>query len=500
MDNDPLFADEENASGDKALNERPWKVLIADDDPSVHTITDLVLRSFTFQNRPIHCLHAYDSQECISLLERNSDVGVLLLDVVMEKDHSGLEIVRTVRERLGNTAIRIVLRTGQPGQAPEERVVAEYDINDYRLKTELTAQKLQSTLTSALRSYDSISHLERTNALLLGLVSGWSSVRAVPGLDDFMDGASTMLRSLTDLPGFQGTVFLLAKDREGVPELVNIWGAPVPPRYTATAHIDLPSAAEDLARKLGLVIGGSYVAEKKRKYLLCACFGQELLPKTAEFLDIFEIHFKLSLDSFFLRSQPAGSAVEFPTIFGDFVQTVSQEPGGHAQRVGVISQFLGRQLGMSSLQAELLRLAAQLHDIGNALLPRGLITKSSPLTPKERALMETHTTAGYDLLKHAERDMFKLAAVIARDHHERWNGTGYPSQLSGKDIGLEARIVAVADVFDALTRSQPYKEAMPEDQALAELRAEAGKGLDPELVALFLDNYSDIKELLEVYR
>lgn len=114
--------------------------------------------------------------------------------------------------------------------------------------------------------------------------------------------------------------------------------------------------------------------------------------------------------------------------------------------------------------------------------------------------METHTTAGYDLLKHAERDMFKLAAVIARDHHERWNGTGYPSQLSGKDIGLEARIVAVADVFDALTRSQPYKGAIPEDLALAELRAEAGKGLDPELVALFLDNYSDIKELLEVYR
>lgn len=122
----------------------PWKVLVVDDEPEIHQVTRLVLGNFRFADRPLQLISAYSSSEAEALLREHADTAVMLLDVVMETDQAGLDLVRIVRERLKNQFVRIVLRTGQPGQAPEHEVVAAYDINDYKEKTELTAQKLST--------------------------------------------------------------------------------------------------------------------------------------------------------------------------------------------------------------------------------------------------------------------------------------------------------------------------------------------------------------------
>ncbi|MCB1552315.1 MAG: DUF3369 domain-containing protein, partial [Xanthomonadales bacterium] len=158
---DELFLDEELFSGHEAPPVVPWKVLIVDDEPEIHSVTKLVLGDFQFESRPLSFLSAYSGSDGKRRLQEHPDIALMLLDVVMETDHAGLDVARWTRDELKNTFIRIVLRTGQPGQAPEQRVTTEYDINDYKEKTELTTQKLTATVRVALRGYRDIMLIER---------------------------------------------------------------------------------------------------------------------------------------------------------------------------------------------------------------------------------------------------------------------------------------------------------------------------------------------------
>ncbi|MFN4005424.1 MAG: EAL domain-containing protein [Hylemonella sp.] len=160
---DPLLFADETAGGTMPAplgrdsgEAQPWTVLVVDDDQGVHEVTRLVLGPLRFRERPLRLLHARSAAEARALLAREPDVAVLLLDVVMESDQAGLELVQHVRGPLGRLLTRIILRTGQPGQAPEARIITEYDINDYREKAELTAQKLVTAVTAALRGYDDL--------------------------------------------------------------------------------------------------------------------------------------------------------------------------------------------------------------------------------------------------------------------------------------------------------------------------------------------------------
>lgn len=138
----------------------PWNILIVDDDEEVHQITRVVLADCSFKGRPLNFLSAYSAAEAESLLADHSDIAVILLDVVMETEFAGLRLVRKIREEFANNKVRVILRTGQPGQAPERNVIIDYDINDYKAKTELTAQKLFTAMISALRSYQDIVTIE----------------------------------------------------------------------------------------------------------------------------------------------------------------------------------------------------------------------------------------------------------------------------------------------------------------------------------------------------
>jgi diguanylate cyclase len=139
-----------------------WKVIIVDDEPSVHQATKLALKNFTFEGKSLTFLSAYSAAEGMQLLQENHpDTAFILLDVVMETHDAGLQLVQYIREELNNRQVRIVLRTGHPGEAPEESVILNYDINDYKLKVELTRQRLLTTVITALRSYRDIVTIEQ---------------------------------------------------------------------------------------------------------------------------------------------------------------------------------------------------------------------------------------------------------------------------------------------------------------------------------------------------
>jgi len=155
-----IFAEEED-SLEKRDDYGKWKLIIADDEEEIHTVTRMVLGSYSFDGMGLEFLSAYTGRETRELIKQNPDTAVILLDVVMEKENSGLETVRWIREELKNNFVRIILRTGQPGQAPEKQVIRDYDINDYKEKTELTDQKLFTTITSSIRSFRDIKTIDR---------------------------------------------------------------------------------------------------------------------------------------------------------------------------------------------------------------------------------------------------------------------------------------------------------------------------------------------------
>jgi PAS domain S-box-containing protein len=160
---DLLFAEDES---EQSPTEGTWKILIVDDDAEVHKVTKLALKKFTFERKSLTLINAYSASEAKQLIEANPDIAMILLDVVMEKDDSGLEVVNYIRCSLKNELVQIILRTGQPGKCPETVVILNYDINDYKTKTELTKPKLITAVVTALRTYSAIAKLDSSKAEL----------------------------------------------------------------------------------------------------------------------------------------------------------------------------------------------------------------------------------------------------------------------------------------------------------------------------------------------
>ncbi|PJJ18551.1 Response regulator receiver domain-containing protein [Janthinobacterium sp. OK676] len=144
----------------------PWRVLIVDDDVDVHVVTKFALSQASFQGRRLSFLHAYSGAEALALLRSTPDIAVVLLDVIMETQDAGLQVARQIREELHNSAVRIILRTGQPGQALEHRIIIDYDINDFWCKTDLTTRKLFTTVIASLRTYATLREAEQQVAEL----------------------------------------------------------------------------------------------------------------------------------------------------------------------------------------------------------------------------------------------------------------------------------------------------------------------------------------------
>jgi HD-GYP domain-containing protein (c-di-GMP phosphodiesterase class II) len=185
-------------------------------------------------------------------------------------------------------------------------------------------------------------------------------------------------------------------------------------------------------------------------------------------------------------------------MLAQLVEARDTDAGTHLHSIQEYSRALARRLGFSVKEAEEIAYAAMMHDVGKANIPDAVLKKPASLSGSEWEVMREHTVWGDELL--AENDDFELARVVARSHHEHWDGSGYPDGLQGEEIPLAARIVAVADVFDALISERPYKGAWSHQDAIQEIQRVSGSQLDPHIVAAFVSLYVDgtIRRLYEV--
>jgi len=190
------------------------------------------------------------------------------------------------------------------------------------------------------------------------------------------------------------------------------------------------------------------------------------------------------------------------TIFtmGVIEEQRSKDTNNHTLRVTKYSQLLGDLYGLSEREIEVLAIAAPLHDIGKLGIPDSILLKPGKLTEKEYEVMKNHCSIGYKMLSHSKRDVLQAAAIIAHQHHERWDGTGYPQGLAGNEIHVFGRIVTVVDVFDALATERVYKKEWVLSEILAYIEEERGKQFDPKLIDIMIENIDEFLEIKMRYR
>ncbi|MFB1082825.1 HD domain-containing phosphohydrolase [Jeotgalibacillus sp. JSM ZJ347] len=206
-----------------------------------------------------------------------------------------------------------------------------------------------------------------------------------------------------------------------------------------------------------------------------------------------------SMEKAILYSELIESQKEIIMTMGNIGESRSRETGQHVKRVAAYSYLIAKGSGLSEEEARLIELASPMHDIGKVAVPDAILNKPGKLTDIEFDTMKTHAEIGYSIFKKSKRRILQAAALIARDHHEKWDGSGYPAGRSGDDIHLYGRIVAIADVFDALCSKRPYKEAWPLEKILQLIQSERGKHFDPVLVDVFFNHLDEIQAIKGQY-
>ena len=476
----------------------PWKVLLVDDEPDIHDVTKLTLARFRLDDRALCFLHAYTGAEAKRILARETDIALVFLDVVMEKEDSGLEVARWMRKELGNQFTRIVLRTGQPGQAPEERVIVDYDINDYKEKTELDRTKLFTTTFAALRAYRDIMKVEEARLAAVHYRDGLERVIAASAhifqqrkLKDFASGLLQQVVALLHLEQSMllrlsaASVITGEAEYEILAQIGDIDSDVIGPELVAR----LDEARHNrISRLHGDTYVGFFPNNSGKASLLVLKGVEEISAIDAQLLEVFCSGVAIAFDNILLNQEITDTQAELILRLGDVVESRSNEAGNHVRRMAQVCFLLAQASGLPEDETTVLMHAAPMHDIGKIATPDSVLLKPGKLTAEEWEIMKQHPAVGLSILEGSSRPILKAAAVIAHQHHEKFDGSGYPQGLKGYDIHRYARIVAVADVFDALSHKRCYKDAWPIKQVTAHLRDVAGSHLDPQYVELLIDN------------
>lgn len=485
-----------------------WKVMIVDDEESVHQVTELVLGDFSFEDRPLEFLHAYSAGEARNLFAEHPDIALVLLDVVMESDRAGLELVDVIRNELGNQQVRIILRTGQPGQAPEEEVIVRYDINGYKEKTELTAQKLFTTVYAALRSYRDITIIERNKR---GLEKVIESTAYIFGHETSRDFASAVLEQVASLLRMESGVLFCrpVPGEEGriefdVGAATGEFKAYLPNSNGNELPEDVTRMLEEAYQRKGNLYRNSHCVlhftdSTEKESLLYLGKAPELSEWEQQLVELFCTNVSIALENVRLTHELQASQKEIVHILAEAVESRSQETGNHVRRVAKLAFMLAREYGISETEAAMIELAAPLHDVGKIGIPDSVLNKPGRHDREEWEIMRSHAEIGHAILRQSSKPIIRLGAQICRDHHENWDGRGYPDGRSGEDISLAGRIIAVADVFDALGSKRCYKEPWEDDAIRQFFTEQRGKKFEPKLVDILFDNWEEAQSYREKF-
>ncbi|MFZ6656702.1 DUF3369 domain-containing protein [Undibacterium sp. TJN19] len=491
---------------DGSFESRPWRLLIVDDEADIHAVTRLALNNIVFKGRHLDILSAYSAAEAYELLNREKDINLILLDVVMETDDAGLRLVRRIRDELKNHLVRIVLRTGQPGQAPEKSVIVDYDINDYKTKTELTTQRLFTTVIASLRAYEGLLSIERSRIGLTRILQGSANLYELKSLKEFASGVLNQIGAILDV-GADG-VLCLSRNVAGMPAgslkttIIAATGSysdlcgldSLPPDCEWTPIVE--KAFSEKKSQFQHPVDVLFIHTRQgHEFAILLTPPWPLAQMQKDLLELFCDRIAAAFDNRYLNEQLQRAQEASVVALTDLAESRDTDTGGHVQRVCKLTNAIAAELKQrNSFPAdltpqfmEMVGIASILHDVGKVATPDAVLLKAGSHDKSERKIMEYHALAGETVLARAATmvdgvSYLTYGSQIAGSHHEHFDGNGYPRHLKGADIPLSARIVAVVDVFDALLHRRPYKEAWTLPATIDYIKARSGTQFDPHVV------------------
>ncbi len=499
-DAEMVFAQEATGQEPVFRAVRPgWKVLIVDDEQGIHEVTRMALAGFELDGRGIEFLSASSAREGEALLQAHPDTAVALVDVVMESEHAGLDLIQRIRDVHKNRMIRLILRTGQPGQAPERSVIRQYDINDYKEKSELSSQKLYSTVLTSLRSWRDLTALQANREGLKRVIDATGRIFQTRELDSFVQG---VLEQLVALLFLERDAMLmkcdsLALERESGHVMVVAATGQFAGLVDGNALTELSG---DLIEQVSAALRtqqpvrrdgeywGYFRTRSGKENVVYLRTPQVLSEDDSKLIELFLQNVSIAYENNLLNEEISATQRDIVYMLGEAIETRSRETGQHVRRVAEYCYLIARGIGLPEQEAQVLKIAAPLHDFGKIGIPDAVLHKPGKLDAQEWAVMRQHAEIGREMLGRSRREILQAAAMVAGHHHEKWDGSGYPLGLKGEEIHLYGRIGAVADVFDALGSRRSYKEPWPLEQIIEYLRDNCGSHFDPRIVDWVLAN------------
>lgn len=489
-----------------------WKVMIVDDDKFVHRMIKEINKDLCFEKKSVEFYSAYTSEEATKLLNENKDIALVLLDVFIEERDSGLNLAKYIREDMKEADIRIVLMTDKTSMSLQEEAILKYDINGYENKSDLFSKKMNTVILSSLRSFRDINRINNNRQAMEEVVSSISKLYETNSIADFLTGSlchlSAVINQCKSDEGCKINSF--AATRQGDTHIFNLVGGNGRYKESINNKIRETVSETDLMKVNKIYNGGEheffdncYIARYKstagNEAIIFIEIDGEIDHVDMELLDVFHKSISATFDNLCLNLEIEETQKEILYTLGEVTEARSEETGFHVKRVSKYCEILGEEYGLSRREIMLLIHSTPIHDIGKIAIPDNILLKPGKLTPEEFNIIKTHTTIGYNLLRNSKREILKAAAIVAHEHHERFDGKGYPRGLEGEEIHIYGRIAAIADVFDALGSPRVYKKAWIINDILKYFREEQGKHFDPQLVDILFDNLDRFLEIKEKY-
>ncbi len=507
-----IFSDEEIEEKDcsKQAVDDYWHVLVVDDEIEVHSVTKLALKNTEILGKKLKIHSADSAKQAKEILQNNIPFAMAIIDVVMETDKAGLDLISWIREIHKDHHIRLVLRTGQPGQAPEKEVITNYDINDYKEKTELTSTKLFTLTFACLRAYRDIKALYDNKRGLERVINSSNKIFAHQSIEGFTQGVLEQLCALSHIDAgafFSNVNFIAASHGESSSKIIAATG-----RFSAFLNHSLNDVIgelgdgtfEEIANQVGQHFGDNYFIGVYESHLdgnnLFFMEGiDDINNLDRQLIEVFGTNIGVAFDNQAMFEEVELTQREMIYRMSEAVESRSKETSNHVKRVALTCQYLARAIGMNEQEVEVLYKAAPLHDIGKIAIPDHILNKPGKLNDDEWQKMKTHAQIGYDILASSELKVLSAGAIVAAEHHENWDGSGYPKGKKGESIHIYGRIAAIADVFDALVNKRCYKSAWSIVETMDFFREMTAVKFDPKLVELIFKHQDDLMAIQDKY-
>ncbi len=495
MSDELIFVDEESDDADSCLVRKPWKILVVDDDDDIHQVTKLVLNKFKVDNHPVELLHAYNSDDAVRILESNGDIAVILLDVVMESEHAGLDLVVKIRQEMRNHYTRIVLRTGQPGQAPEASVIEEYDINDYKEKTELTTQKFKTLCISLIRSYRDICIIDQQRRALERLIESLSQIVQIADLSSF---ASIVLDQVVNLLMLDQDAFYCR-----IHEVSDTWAASSQKnRFEVLAasgehlrliengipsdgipHNVINAFEEAIHSKKPVVKPGYYVGYYRTKSgsenLLYVSFnGSSLSATDQKLLNIYSSHVAICFENLLNQTDTDSANQKMLNIISHLFDQNQIKEESSSEVLCALA--IAENANLPADEINHLQQLLPFYKIGQLMSPASKADIQNPSSMGQKVKQEL------EAFSESSSHTLQLAAKVCWQINENWDGSGQPEGLARDEIMDLTQIVGLADTFDRIMKARTLDSSWDMSRVSEYLTKLKGVRFNPVIVDALL--------------